>query len=75
MYTIPERRLRELWADGTLSMSQIGKRLGVSKDSANKKAHRLGLASRESPIKPSGKPAPAKRLRGSSTLPPLASLS
>lgn len=43
-------KLRVLWAEG-LSMSDIGARLGFSKNAVVGKAHRLDLPSRDSPIK------------------------
>jgi GcrA cell cycle regulator len=45
-----ESRLRVLWAEGH-SASEIGRRLGVSKDAVIGKSHRLGLSGRPSPIK------------------------
>jgi GcrA cell cycle regulator len=42
--------LRQLWSEG-LSTSEIGKRLGVSKNAVVGKAHRLHLSSRPSPIR------------------------
>ncbi len=49
--------LRRLWAQG-LSASQIAKRLGneITRNAVIGKAHRLGLASRPSPIQ--GEPRP-----------------
>lgn len=43
-------QLRAMWADG-LTTGEIGKRLGVSKNSIVGKVHRLGLSGRPSPIK------------------------
>ncbi len=43
-------KLRELWDKG-LSTSEIGKKLGVTKNSVVGKAHRLELDARMSPIK------------------------
>jgi GcrA cell cycle regulator len=43
-------RLRELWDEGH-STTEIGRRLGVSKNAIVGKAHRLDLAARPSPIK------------------------
>lgn len=43
-------RLRAMWAEG-LTTGEIGKRLGVSKNSIVGKVHRLGLSGRPSPIK------------------------
>ena len=67
-------RLENLWAEG-LSMSQIGDRLGVSKNSISGMAHRMGLPARPSPIKPSATPrAPRpQRVGRAPTLPPIAS--
>ena len=42
--------LRKMWKEG-LTTGEIGKRLGVSKNSIVGKVHRLGLAGRPSPIK------------------------
>ncbi len=42
--------LRKMWAEG-LTTGEIGKRLGVSKNSIVGKVHRLGLSGRPSPIK------------------------
>jgi GcrA cell cycle regulator len=42
--------LRALWTEG-LSTSEIGKRLGVTKNAVVGKAHRLHLSSRPSPIR------------------------
>jgi GcrA cell cycle regulator len=68
-------RLRALWAEG-VSVAEIGRRLGFSKNSIVGKAHRLGLPSRPSPIKHGG-PSPRRsrpqRVRGPS-LPKLASI-
>lgn len=51
--------LRQLWAQG-LSASQIAERLGaVTRNAVIGKAHRLGLASRPSPIRIQPAPAPA----------------
>jgi len=44
-------RLRTLWAEGH-STAEIGRRLGVSKNSIAGKAHRLELEARPSPILP-----------------------
>lgn len=51
-------RLRELWSQG-ITASQIADELGgVSRNAVIGKAHRLGLQSRPSPVKPN-EPAPA----------------
>lgn len=42
--------LRRMWKEG-LTTGEIGKRLGVSKNSIVGKVHRLGLSGRPSPIK------------------------
>jgi GcrA cell cycle regulator len=71
-------RLRMLWAEGH-SASEIGRRLGVSKNAVVGKVHRLGLPARPSPIRRDGsggaprRPAP-RRVTGP-TLPPLSSIS
>ncbi len=46
-------KLREYWAQG-VTTGEIGKRLGISKNSIVGKVHRLGLEGRPSPIKRSG---------------------
>ena len=43
-------QLKELWGEG-LSTSEIGRKLGVTKNAVVGKAHRLGLPPRPSPIK------------------------
>ena len=48
--------LRILWNEG-LSISQIGQRLGVTRNAVAGKAHRLGLPKRQSPISVSGAPS------------------
>jgi GcrA cell cycle regulator len=68
-------RLRALWAEGH-STAEIGRRLGISKNAVVGKAHRLDLAARPSPIRPSpegSRPRPAARRSTGPTLPPLAS--
>jgi GcrA cell cycle regulator len=68
-------RLRVLWDEGH-STSEIGRRLGVSKNAIVGKAHRLDLTARPSPIKRSGMgsyvPAP-RPIAPKVTLPTLAS--
>jgi GcrA cell cycle regulator len=68
-------RLRALWGEGH-STAEIGRRLGVSKNAVVGKAHRLDLAARPSPIRPSSegpRPRPPARRGTGPTLPPLAS--
>ena len=48
--------LKLLWNEG-LSISQIGQRLGVTRNAVAGKAHRLGLPKRQSPISVSGAPS------------------
>jgi GcrA cell cycle regulator len=69
-------KLRELWAEG-LSTSEIGRRLGVSKNAVVGKAHRLELPPRPSPIRRDGtggapRRSTPRRVAGP-TLPPLKS--
>ena len=45
--------LKNLWNDG-LSISQIGQKLGVTRNAVAGKAHRIGLPKRQSPISGSG---------------------
>ena len=70
----PERdpELRALWDEG-LSGSEIGRRMGFTKNQILGRVHRIPLSPRPSPLRPpSAKPAPRPRaaLKGS-TLPPL----
>ncbi|MCC7166306.1 MAG: global cell cycle regulator GcrA-like protein [Rhodospirillales bacterium] len=51
--------LTKLW-DAGFSTSEIGRRIGVSKNAVVGKAHRLGLISRPSPIKRIPLPPPPK---------------
>lgn len=46
--------LRTMWKQG-LTTAEIGKKLGVSKNSIVGKVHRLGLSGRPSPIKKEGR--------------------
>ncbi len=57
-------RLGELWdqRDPQLSMAEIAKAFGLSKNAICGKVHRLGLAARPSPIKPKGSGANPKKL-------------
>lgn len=50
--------LRALWPDLSLGTIEIGRRVGVSKNAAVGKAHRLGLAARPSPIRRRGGDSP-----------------
>ena len=61
----PERTdlLKSLWNEG-LPTSQIGVRLGVSKNAVVGKAHRLGLPKRQSPIPTRGREADIVKLDG-----------
>jgi GcrA cell cycle regulator len=64
--------LRRLWSFPSMSTAEIGRRLGVSKNSVVGQAHRLGLPARESPIGRTG-PRPvvvpvAKQVRGAAAL-------
>ena len=43
-------RIRALWAEG-LSTSEIGRRMGITKNAVVGKAHRLNLPARPSPIR------------------------
>ncbi len=54
-------KLKKLWDEG-LSISQIGEKLGVSRNAIAGKVHRLGLKKRQSPISNKGKTkAPQKK--------------
>ena len=55
--------LREIWGNLEITISEIGRRLGKSKDSVKGKAHRLHLSARPSPIirRDPDEPAPAPR--------------
>ena len=50
-------RLRELWSEG-ISASEIGRRLGISKNAVIGKVHRLELPGRNCPIKRNGQSRP-----------------
>ncbi len=67
-------KLRNLWAEG-LSTAEIGRRMGISKNSVVSKAHRLNLPPRPSPIRRDAngaapRPLVPRRVTGP-TLPPL----
>ncbi|MGQ3071658.1 MAG: GcrA family cell cycle regulator, partial [Ferrovibrionaceae bacterium] len=57
-------QLNKLWSEG-MSITEIGKILGMTRNAVVGKAHRLGLAKRPSPIarapgpRPAAQPAPA----------------
>jgi GcrA cell cycle regulator len=51
------RVLRELWAEG-LSIAEIGKRMGRTKNAVVGKAHRMCLPPRPSPVKYRSAPEP-----------------
>ena len=53
-------QLRALWAEGH-STAEIGRRMGISKNSVVGKAHRLNLEARPSPIRRDGEKAPRRR--------------
>lgn len=52
--------LKDLWAKG-LSITQIGLKIGVSRNAVVGKVHRMGLPKRQSPIARSSKPPMPKR--------------
>lgn len=54
-----DAQLAALWADGTLSATMIGRRLGITKNAVVGRAHRLRLPSRPSPIRGAVAPSPA----------------
>ena len=61
--------LKQLWAQG-MTTGEIGKKLGVSKNSVVGKVHRLGLSGRPSPIKKKDndeKPAAAPKTKPEKT--------
>jgi hypothetical protein len=66
------KRLRTLWDQGH-STAEIGRRLGISKNAACGKAHRLDLPGRSSPIKRGAPKILPPDRAGAVTLPPLAS--
>ena len=55
--------LTTLWSDG-LPTTEIGRRLGMSKNAVIGKAHRLGLSGRPSPIRRDARPV--RRVSGPS---------
>lgn len=66
--------LRKLWAEGHAT-AEIGRRMGVSRNGVVGKAHRLGLPSRPSPIRPAAEPREPEIPRApAATLPPLPSV-
>src|ERR1700733_10421343 len=56
------RELRQLWSEGH-STAEIGRRMGVTKNTVVGKAHRLDLPARPSPIRPGGSARPPSALR------------
>jgi len=70
-------RLRELWSEG-ISASEIGRRLGISKNAVIGKVHRLDLPGRSCPLKQGGRSRPQTprivRTGSRTTLPTLQSL-
>ncbi len=66
----PERiaEVERLWNEG-LTTSEIGRRIGVSKNAVVGKVHRLGLPSRESPIQ--RKPTTIVEVKGPTCLWPI----
>jgi len=60
-------QLRALWAEG-LSATEVGRRLGMTKNAVLGKVHRLGLKARPSPIRgPGGGAAAVAKARETST--------
>lgn len=55
-------QLKKMWKQG-VTTGEIGKRLGISKNSIVGKVHRLGLEGRPSPIKKTGEDQPAKQVK------------
>ena len=53
--------LESLWNEG-LATTEIGRRLGMSKNAVIGKAHRLGLSGRPSPIRREAQARPARRV-------------
>lgn len=67
-------KLRELWNANEHSTTEIGRRIGMSKNSVISKAHRMGLFAKPSPIVRSGEPrVRVARIVPVATLPPLTS--
>ena len=58
-------QLKRLWKDG-LTTSEIGKKLGISKNAVVGKAHRLSLEGRPSPIRTVAMPVAAGKSAASS---------
>lgn len=55
--------LESLWNEG-LATTEIGRRLGMSKNAVIGKAHRLGLSGRPSPIRREAQARPVRRVTG-----------
>jgi GcrA cell cycle regulator len=53
-------QLKQLWGEG-LSITQIGQRMGMSRNAVVGKVHRMGLPKRQSPIQRSDKPLEPRR--------------
>ena len=73
-----DARLERLWnqRDPELSVIEIGRQCGRTKNSVVGRAHRIGLSPRRSPINPDPAPRPSRAVRvaaGVSTLPQLPS--
>ena len=65
--------LRRLWSEGH-STAEIGRRMGISKNTVVGKAGRLELDARPSPIRRRADPTPSCPRASRSTLPPLANI-
>jgi len=61
-------RLKALWAEGH-STTEIGRRMGISKNAVVGKAHRLNLPARPSPIRRDAEPRPAPAPRAPRPIP------
>ena len=62
-------RIRALWAEG-LSTSEIGRRMGITKNAVVGKAHRLNLPARPSPIRRTPGEKPVRRVAARRTVGP-----